>query len=285
MERSTNPKRLLAVLAHPDDETFGMGGTLAMYAKRGVETYLVCATRGEAGEIDPKFPCAFDSIAECREHELACAAKLLGLKEVYFLNYRDSGMPGSPDNSHPNALVGQPVEKVAAEITHYIRLIQPQVVLTFDPIGGYRHPDHIAIHNATNLGFQFAGNENAFPDDLPAYTPKKLFYHTISHTFIRMGVLLLRLSGKDPSKWGRNGDIDLTSIAAVSFPTHARINYLPVADVRAQASVCHASQGGAQMAKGVMGWMMRLFSSNETFMQAYPPLTSRRISRDLFEAI
>jgi len=92
------------VLAHPDDETFGMGGTLALYASQGVEVHLVCATRGEVGEMDPKLLEGFASIAERRESELCCAADMLGLKAVHFLDYRDSGMPGSPDNTHPMAL-------------------------------------------------------------------------------------------------------------------------------------------------------------------------------------
>src|SRR3990172_8974909 len=93
-------RRLLAVLAHPDDETFGIGGTLAMYARRGVETYLVCAPRGEAGEA-PTGLKGFASVGEMREDELRSAAAILGLKAVYFLGYRDSGMPNSPDNHHP----------------------------------------------------------------------------------------------------------------------------------------------------------------------------------------
>jgi N-acetyl-1-D-myo-inositol-2-amino-2-deoxy-alpha-D-glucopyranoside deacetylase len=106
MKKST----LLAVLAHPDDESFGMGGTLALYAARGVEVHLVCATRGEVGEVSPELMKGFSSIAERREAELRCAAGVLGLAGVHFLDYRDSGMPGSEDNTHPQALAAQPLE-------------------------------------------------------------------------------------------------------------------------------------------------------------------------------
>ncbi len=126
---------LLAVLAHPDDETFGMGGTIAYYARRGVDTYLICATRGEAGDMDPALLQGYDSIAERREAELRCAAGKLGLQNVIFLDYCDSGMPGSPDNHHARALVAQPREQVAAEIARHIRQLKPLVVVTFDPIG------------------------------------------------------------------------------------------------------------------------------------------------------
>ncbi len=285
MHNTTQTRKLLAVLAHPDDETFGMGGTLALYSHRGVETHLICATRGEAGEIDPNFPCETADIADCRENELSCAANLLGLKTVHFLNYRDSGMPGAPDNAHPDALINQPADKVAADITHLIRQFKPQVVLTFDPIGGYRHPDHIAIHQATLAAFHAAGDPNRYPDGLAGFKPERLYYHTISRTFIRLGVFVIRLSGKDPSKWGRNGDIDLASIAAVTFPTHVRINYRPVTKLRDQASACHASQGGTQMTKGVMHWLRWLVGSSETFMQAHPAPSRKRVSNDLFEGV
>ena len=113
--------------------------------------------RGRAGAAGR----ALHSIGELREHELCCAAEALGLRKVHFLGYRDSGMPGTADNQNPQALVQAPVEKVAAQVAAYIRELQPQVVLTFDPVGGYMHPDHIAIHNATVLGFEMAGDPKA----------------------------------------------------------------------------------------------------------------------------
>jgi N-acetyl-1-D-myo-inositol-2-amino-2-deoxy-alpha-D-glucopyranoside deacetylase len=280
-------KTLLAVLAHPDDETFGMGGTLALYARRGVDVYLVCGTRGEVGEMDPKLMRGFNTIAERREAELRCAAENLGLKGVYFLNYRDSGMPGSPDNSHPQALVAQPLEQVAADVVHYIRLLKPQVVITFDPIGGYRHPDHIASHNATVLAFQEAGKPDYHPEDLPPYQPQKLYFHTMPRGLLRVAVSIMPLLGQDPRRVGTNKDIDLVSIAEVSFPTHARIDYRPVAQVRDEASACHASQGGGRMVGGpVFSQIRRWFASNETFMRAYPePQPGSPIERDLFVGV
>src|SRR3990172_10089795 len=183
---TTNPKRLLAVLAHPDDETFGTGGTLALYARLGVEVHLVCATAGEVGEAPPDLK-GFASVGEMRKSELRCAAQTLGLTQVHFLGYRDSGMPGSPDNLHPQALAAAPLEKVAREVAALIRRIRPQVVITFDPIGGYRHPDHIAIHNATVLAFEAAGDAARFPASLPAYRPARLYFHTFQRPWLRPG--------------------------------------------------------------------------------------------------
>jgi len=277
-------KVLLSVLAHPDDESFGMGGTLALYAEKGVEVHLICATRGEAGEVGPEYLQDHRSIGELREAELRCAAGHLGLAGVHFLGYRDSGMTGSADNDHPEALIQAPIEKVASEIAAYIRQIQPQVVLTFDPIGGYRHPDHIAVHQATVEAFHLAGNLD-FKNDLPPFQPNKLYYHTISRRFIRMAVHLIRLFGRDPSRWGENKDIDLTSLAIDDYPINALINYRDVERRKSAASFCHASQGGAGLAKGPLGWVARWIGGKDQFMRAYPPPHPDECESDLFAGI
>lgn len=277
---------LLAVLAHPDDETFGLGGTLALYARRGVQVHLVCATRGEVGEMDERYLRGFDSIAARREAELRCAAGKLGLSSVHFLTYRDSGMPGSPDNQHPRALCAQSLEQVAGEVAETIRLLRPQVVLTFDPIGGYRHPDHIAIHRATVRAFQLAGDTDfSGSQGLVPFKPAKLYFHTLPRGMLRLTVAAMRLAGRDPSKFGKNQDIDLASIAAVSFPTHAVIDYREVAAVRDDASACHASQGGQGMVSGILATLRRWFASRETYMRAEPQPLDGHIERDLFEGL
>ncbi len=272
---------ILAILAHPDDESFGMGGTLALYAERGVDVHLVCATRGEVGEMEEKYMQGFRSVAERREAELRCAAGILGLAGVYFLDYRDSGMPGSPDNQHPNALFAQSIEAVAEKVVACIRDLKPDVVITFDPIGGYRHPDHVAIHQATVLAFENANNADFAPAAGAPFQPRKLYYHTFSKGFLKVTVALLRLFGKDPSKFGKNGDIDLVSLAKVSFPVHARISIRSVVDKKRAAGACHASQGGEQNQKGIRALLSRLFEADD-FMQAYPPIEGKaRIQRDL----
>lgn len=265
-------KTLLAVLAHPDDELFGMGGTLALYSRKGWQVYLICATRGEAGTVDPQYLQGFNSISELRESELRCAAGHLGLHGVYFLDYRDLGMPGSADNAHPDAQVAHPLEEVAGHVVKYIREIKPEIVLTFDPIGGYRHPDHIHIHKATVLAFENAGDQSFHPQAGDPFQPGKLYFHTIPRGFIKFGVRMIRLFGGDPSKWGRNKDIDLASLANVNFPTHVRVDYSSVGEQKTLASACHASQGGAQMRKGLIGWVFRLLGEADTYMRAYPPV-------------
>lgn len=268
----TKPRTLLSVLAHPDDESFGMGGTLALYAQNGWNVYLICATRGEAGTVDPHHMEGFSSIAELRESELRCAAQHLGLKNVFLLDYHDSGMPGMDVNKHPKAQINAPIEEVAAKVVKLIRELQPDIVLTFDPIGGYRHPDHIHIHNATVLAFEKAADSSFAPEAGAPFQPGKLYFHTIPRGFLKFAVRLIRLFGGDPTKWGRNKDIDLASLAEVDFPTHARIDYTKLSEKKTLASACHASQGGSQMRRGVIGWVFRLLGEKDTYMRAYPPL-------------
>ena len=277
-------RTLLAVFAHPDDESFGMGGTLALYAQRGVAVHLVCGTRGEAGEMEPEYMQGFQTIAERREAELSCAAEKLGLAGVRFLGYRDSGMAGSPDNRHPEALAAAPTDEVASKVAHIIRELCPQVVVTFDPIGGYRHPDHIAIHNATVKAFTLAGDPT-FEDGLPPYQPQKLYYQTISRRFLRLAVRFMPVFGRDPRHFGKNGDVDLTSLVTEDFPVDALIDFATVRERKAEASLCHASQGGSAMIRGLMGWVMRIAGSKEAFMRAYPPPNRGARERDLFAGI
>ena len=275
------PKRILSVLAHPDDEAFGMGGTLALYAMRGVEVYLACATLGEAGDIPPDFLQSSSSSAALRESELDCSANVLALKQVFKLGFRDSGMEGSPDNHHPDALVARPMEEVVERIAAVMRQVRPQVVLTFDPVGGYFHPDHIRVHQATVLAFDRVRQE------LKATDPQalsRLYYHTMPKSSAKIAVFWMRLLGKDPRKIGRNKDIDLVQIASQSFPVHVKINYKKVLEQREQAAACHASQGGGKKPFGLSAWLMRILSRPvDRFMQGFPePMPNHRMQNDLF---
>lgn len=276
---------MLAILAHPDDETFGIGGTLALYAKRGVDVYLICATRGEAGKVQASYLDGYSSIAELREAELSCAAQKLGLRRVYFLDYRDSGMPNSVDNQHPQALINAPDQDVISKIVAHIRRLRPQVVITFDPIGGYNHPDHIYTHQATQKAFYLASEPTYECQGLTAYQPQKLYFHTISKTVLRWLVKLMPLFGKDPAKYGRNGDIDLTEILKANYPVNARIDYREVSKIRSSASYCYLSQGGRQPYKGVAGLLRGWASTQEVFIRDYPEPRRGHIENDLFESV
>jgi LmbE family N-acetylglucosaminyl deacetylase len=280
------PQTILAVLAHPDDESFGMGGTLAYYARKGCNVYLVCATRGEAGAMDPEQLGDFKTVADKREAELRCAAQTLGLKEVFFLDYRDSGMPGSEDNQHPNAQINHPIEEIAGKVVKYIRELKPEIVLTFDPIGGYRHPDHIHIQKATTLAFEKADNASFYPEAGSPFKPRALYYHLFPRGFLKWATRLMPIFGMDPRRWGRNKDIDLKSLVEVEFPTHARINIRDVLEIKREAGACHASQGGITMRRGLMGFVSRALENHEDYMRAYPPTNGKtEVVKDLFKGI
>jgi N-acetyl-1-D-myo-inositol-2-amino-2-deoxy-alpha-D-glucopyranoside deacetylase len=283
---SNGKKVLLAVLAHPDDESFGMGGSLAYYAKQGVEVHLVCATRGEAGEVDPHFLEGFHSIAERRESELRCAAGILRLAGVYFLDYRDSGMAGSPDNDHPGCLAAAPLDEVTACVASYVRKLRPQVVITFDPIGGYKHPDHIAIQRATVKAFDLAGDEN-FKDSQPAFQPQKLYFHVFPKQILHFWINLQRLLGRDPRRFGRNNDIDLVSLVEDGdFPVHAHIDIRSVRKEKEAASACHASQvGGGPPRRGWMKIAALWWDRKEMYMRAVPVGDHHTHEKDLFEGV
>jgi len=164
-----NP-RLMAIMAHPDDESLGVGGTLAKYASEGVEVFLLTATRGESGRYrghrpgEPEHPGASE-LGRVREAELRAAASALGLCEVSLLDYHDQFL----DRADPR-------EAIAA-IAGHIRRIQPDVVVTFGPDGAYGHPDHIAISQftaaaivaAASPGIPMQGDENAGPHSVSKF--------------------------------------------------------------------------------------------------------------------
>jgi len=156
----------MCVLAHPDDETLGMGGTLAHYAREGIETYLVTATRGERGRFydhaekpDPQV------IGKTREAELRKAASVLGIREVAFLDYLDAEL----DQVDPT--------EAQTRIADHFRRVRPDVVATFGPDGGYGHPDHVAISQFT-VGATVVAADSLCrtPSGLPAHRVSKLYY-------------------------------------------------------------------------------------------------------------
>lgn len=161
--------RLMAILAHPDDESLGMGGTLARYTDEGIGTYLVCATRGERGRyFDQEERPPIDEVGKRREKELRNAALVLGIREVSFLDYLDK------DVDQADAV------EATARIAGHIRRIKPQVAVTFGPEGGYGHPDHIAISQLAMSGIVAAADES-FTDarmntDAAPHAVDKLYY-------------------------------------------------------------------------------------------------------------
>ena len=169
----TDNLKLLAVFAHPDDESMGTGGMLAKYAAEGVETHLVCATRGERGWWDSEGPNpGFDGVAKIRTQELENAGSVLGLREIHFLDYID----GDLDQANHKEVVGK--------IVTHIRKIKPQVVVTFAHEGAYGHPDHIAISQFTNAAVVCASDSGyRDPENQPPHRISKQYYFVDSEEF------------------------------------------------------------------------------------------------------
>ncbi len=281
-------KTLVFFGAHPDDETFGPGATLAQYVMKGIRVICVCATRGEAGTVDAEYMKGYKSIAELRTAEMECAMNKLGIDGVLFLGYRDSGMPGSPDNKNPRALAAAPVEQVAEKVVRIIRELRPEVVLTHDAGGGYGHPDHIAVHNAVVKAFYAANDVKQYPQAGPVFQPAKLYFATRPRGMMKLMVRLMPFFGRDPHHFGRNRDIDLTKMLDEDYPVHATLRLSPKAvAVQKEASACHASQGGGQPRPApfrVFGLLDKIRGPRDYFMRDYPSPGKKR-EEDLFEGV
>lgn len=235
-------QRLLALYAHPDDESFGIGGTLARYAAQGVSITLVCATRGEAGQIADPALATPETLGAVREQELRCACRELGVERLIFLDYRDSGMAGSPDNQHPRAFMNAPAAEVVPRLVGIMRELRPDVVVTFEPNGGYGHPDHKAIHRHGVAAFHAAGDPTRYPEQGAPFQPDRLFYSALTRSFFQELLRRVKARGIDPGEFDeriRQGE--------VGWPDE---NVNTVIDVSAFAQRkwaalhCHATQFG-----------------------------------------
>ncbi len=179
---------LLAIYAHPDDETFGVGGTVAHYADRGIPVTMICATRGEVGEIAPGTGATPETLGQYREQELRDAMAILGVSAVRFLDFRDSGMQGTPENADPRALCQAKAEQVVEPLVQAIRELQPDVIATWDASGGYGHPDHIAIHHHASAAYHAASDAAQFAAAGPVWRTQALYYSAIPvREFVELG--------------------------------------------------------------------------------------------------
>ena len=172
------PKTILAIHAHPDDESSKGAATVAKYVAQGERAVLVTATGGEAGEIlNPEMdsPEIAANLAEVRARELAEAAQIIGFDDVVMLGYRDSGMPDSLDNRHADAFCRQPFNDVLERIVGVVRSEQPEVVLGYDAHEFYPHPDHLRIHELSMSLVDAAADERRFPDAGEPWQIQKLY--------------------------------------------------------------------------------------------------------------
>ncbi|MDQ6673668.1 MAG: PIG-L family deacetylase [Chloroflexota bacterium] len=193
-------KTLLAVHAHPDDETIGMGGTLARYSDEGVRTVVVTCTSGDLGEVHlPGVPVEeglarlpdlsqHGGVGSVRQRELEAAAGCLGVSRLANLGYFDSGMAGWTSQNHrPGAFFAADLAEAAGRLVRVIAEERPQVLVTYDETGGYAHPDHLKAHQVAVAAFQASGEAR----------PAKLYFMRIPLGWSRKFVRALREAGID----------------------------------------------------------------------------------------
>ena len=180
----THPLRLMAVHAHPDDESSKGAATMAHYVSEGVEVMVVTCTGGERGDVlneAAREDVASLGLTEVRRREMAEAARILGVQHAW-LGFADSGYPdGDPKPPLPEGCFGMlPLEVVAAPLVSLVREFQPHVMTTYDENGGYPHPDHIRCHEVAMEAFTKAGDPESYPGGAP-WQPAKLYYNMTFH--------------------------------------------------------------------------------------------------------
>ncbi|WP_330173771.1 N-acetyl-1-D-myo-inositol-2-amino-2-deoxy-alpha-D-glucopyranoside deacetylase [Streptomyces sp. NBC_01498] len=214
-------RRLLLVHAHPDDESINNGATMARYAAEGARVTLVTCTLGEEGEVIPPSLAAlapggeptgaFSALGAHREGELAAAMRELGVADHRLLGgrgrFRDSGMMGLPQNGHRDAFWGADVDIAAGYLVEVIRSVRPQVLVTYDPHGGYGHPDHIQTHRVATRAAELAADAAFLPGLGAPYTIAKVYWNRVPRSAAEEGFARLRSSGPEFGGVADIGDV------------------------------------------------------------------------------
>lgn len=242
---------ILTVHAHPDDEASKGAPTLAKYHAAGARTVLVCCTGGEEGDLqnptlrEPGRPFhgltpeqERELIVSMRPGELARSAEVIGFDEVVMLGYRDSGMPESPANAHPDCFHQADLDEATCRLVEVIRRNRPQVIITYaDEQQGYPHPDHLRVHDISVLAFDRAADPTWYPEAGEPFQPSKLYYSTWSRRrMLAVHEGLMRFRGESPldGRWLDRPDND--------HRVTTRIHIGDFMWARTQALLAHATQ-------------------------------------------
>lgn len=223
--------RILTILAHPDDESFGTAGTFATLTDRGVGVTLVCATRGEVGEILVEGIATKDNLGELRERELREAMAIVGVRDIRLLGYRDSGMAGTDDNADPRAFVNADHDAVVTLLAAMIDELEPDAVTTFGPDGIYGHPDHLKAHQVATAAVHRAAETGLWQ------TPA-LYYAAASRDRIRE---FAKYPGSPFSKMSAE---QLANFGTPDDEISTRLDISPQLDRKRAAIKAHRSQVG-----------------------------------------
>ena len=265
---------LLAIFAHPDDESLMMGGTLARYAREGVEISLLCATRGEWGSISDPTLATRENLAEIREGELRAACSVLGVSHLHFLDCPDG------DVNHTYW------PEVEEKIVGHIRQLRPDVIVTFGPDGLYGHPDHIAVSMLTTAAFKSAGEDCRFAEQiargLQPHQASKLYYAQMPQKLFIELHEALSAKYDAPQLWGFDAD-------SFGVPEELITTTIDLADevlTKLRALRCHRTQLVADnMFSLVDEATARRFLAREHFRLASSNGPPGFVEEDLFEGL
>ena len=264
---------MMAVFAHPDDEAFGVGGSLAKCAREGIAVHLVTATRGEAGAIAQSELATEANLPYVREQELRCACEVYGIHPPHFLDYVD----GQLTVVHQGQAVGK--------VVRLIRELRPHVVLTFGPDGIYGHYDHLAVHRWVSIAVELAANPECFPEQVAGacspHTVSKLYYAVLDEA------QYLGMMGAGPRP--------VVMMDGVPFPMEYRraedittvISIAEVLETKIRALRCHATQVSSANEESFVQRMLRLPAfQQECFVLARSTVACPKgVETDLFSSL
>jgi N-acetyl-1-D-myo-inositol-2-amino-2-deoxy-alpha-D-glucopyranoside deacetylase/mycothiol S-conjugate amidase len=276
----------MAFHAHPDDEVISTGGVLSHYAAAGEQVVVITATDGAEGEIhnydDPE--AIKPILAQVRAEEIAAAMDILGVRHQEFLGFRDSGMMGEESNNHPDCFWQADFMDATARLVRKIRKYQPEVLVIYDPFGGYGHPDHINVHRIGMSAFTGSSDLARFPleDGEQPWTPSKLYW--VAWTRSRMQMMaqarfeagMIDADELERSQQGGTPDEHI----------HARVDVATAVDVKLRALKAHRSQIPSD-------WFLLTFPEEmygpilgvETFVRVFSHVDTPPLENDLFAGL
>lgn len=267
----TEKLKLMAILAHPDDESLGFGGILAKYAAESIETYLITATKGERGWMgDEREHPGFEALGKTREAELRAAAEVLAIHNVDFLGYLD----GDLDQANPAEIV--------AKIAGHLRRVKPAVVVTFGTDGAYGHPDHIAIAQFTTAAIIEAANPNSlYNSGIAPHSVSKLYYLMQTKELLSLyqsifGDLVMHVDGVERRGSGWPDWMITTWIDGEAYK-----------QIVLRAVGCHLTQLSAYaQLEQLPDEKLKLLWGIQTFYRVFSLVNGgRKIEKDLFEGL